>query len=487
MTGDVISSGSPFKGVANNTNDNIIANNVVDNNKLADMPTKTLKGNDTLITDNPKDLTVSEVQTMINGDISSNLMTSSKTIVGAINEVNSDLGDHIEDIANPHAVTKTQVGLSNVENTSDLNKPISTATQTALNLKEAIANKNSPNGYCGLDVNGKIDISRIPASALERMVYVTDEVARFNLTTATAQSGDVVKQQDTGVLYFIVDDTNLSNSSGYEAFTVGTAGAVEWSNVLNKPSDIFYISTMNADSISTTTSTNKFTTQADINKLATVEENAEQNNISDINATALTNNGDTSIHFHSADRIRSNHTGTQPASTISDFNTAVASSPSVTANTAKVSFPEAPNDGSYYARKSQGWSPVLYTENTVFLENPTAPNVVSGDSSTKVANTNFVSTMLGGNTVPAKALSANGYVKMANGLIIQWGVVETAANTQNIVFPVAFNNACFNVIPSDASTVPDNSNSVARNITKTGFELLRTSVAGAVYWIAIGN
>ena len=34
---------------------------------------------------------------------------------------------------NPHAVTKSQVGLGNVDNTSDQNKPISKATQTALN------------------------------------------------------------------------------------------------------------------------------------------------------------------------------------------------------------------------------------------------------------------------------------------------------------------------------------------------------------------
>ena len=33
-------------------------------------------------------------------------------------------------------ITKTSVGLSNVDNTSDLNKPLSTATQTALNLKQ---------------------------------------------------------------------------------------------------------------------------------------------------------------------------------------------------------------------------------------------------------------------------------------------------------------------------------------------------------------
>lgn len=39
---------------------------------------------------------------------------------------------------NPHNVTKSDVGLGNVDNTSDANKPISTATQTALDLKSPI-------------------------------------------------------------------------------------------------------------------------------------------------------------------------------------------------------------------------------------------------------------------------------------------------------------------------------------------------------------
>ena len=38
-------------------------------------------------------------------------------------------------------LTKNDIGLGNVDNTSDLNKPISTATQTALDLKENVANK----------------------------------------------------------------------------------------------------------------------------------------------------------------------------------------------------------------------------------------------------------------------------------------------------------------------------------------------------------
>jgi hypothetical protein len=53
----------------------------------------------------------------------------------AIAVVQSDIDTHEANTSNPHAVTKAQVGLGNVDNTSDLNKPISTATQTALNAK----------------------------------------------------------------------------------------------------------------------------------------------------------------------------------------------------------------------------------------------------------------------------------------------------------------------------------------------------------------
>ena len=49
------------------------------------------------------------------------------------------IGNHIADTNNPHNVTATQVGLGNVDNTSDVDKPISTATQNALDLKANIA------------------------------------------------------------------------------------------------------------------------------------------------------------------------------------------------------------------------------------------------------------------------------------------------------------------------------------------------------------
>lgn len=49
----------------------------------------------------------------------------------------STLTSHTSNTSNPHATTKAQVGLGNADNTSDANKPISTATQTALNAKQA--------------------------------------------------------------------------------------------------------------------------------------------------------------------------------------------------------------------------------------------------------------------------------------------------------------------------------------------------------------
>lgn len=50
-------------------------------------------------------------------------------------EIKAALDSHINDYNNPHQVTKEQVGLDQVDNTSDLNKPISTLTQQALDYE----------------------------------------------------------------------------------------------------------------------------------------------------------------------------------------------------------------------------------------------------------------------------------------------------------------------------------------------------------------
>lgn len=86
---------------------------------------------------------------------------------------------------------KTAVGLANVDNTSDANKPVSTATQTALNLKEDKSAKGAANGYAPLDASAKIAAIYLPA-------YVDDVVEYDNLAAFPAVGTE-------GVIYLALD------------------------------------------------------------------------------------------------------------------------------------------------------------------------------------------------------------------------------------------------------------------------------------------
>ncbi len=77
----------------------------------------------------------------------------------------SDLTAHKGNTSNPHNVTKAQIGLGNVDNTSDLDKPISTATQGALDgkasataLSDHVLDKTNPHGVTKAQVGlGSVD------------------------------------------------------------------------------------------------------------------------------------------------------------------------------------------------------------------------------------------------------------------------------------------------------------------------------------------
>ena len=84
--------------------------------------------------------------------------------------------------------------------------------------------------------SGTISIDRLPKAALERLVVVANDTARFALTTATAQSGDTVKVTSTGKMYLIKDESKLNSENGYEPYTASQASSVPWSGVTGKPS-----------------------------------------------------------------------------------------------------------------------------------------------------------------------------------------------------------------------------------------------------------
>lgn len=88
----------------------------------------------------------------------------------------------------------------------------------------------------GKITSGTISIDRLPHGALERLTVVTDDTARFKLTSSNVQKGDTVKVTSTGKMYYIVDETKLSSEDGYEVYAAGTAASVPWSGVTGKPS-----------------------------------------------------------------------------------------------------------------------------------------------------------------------------------------------------------------------------------------------------------
>ena len=52
------------------------------------------------------------------------------------------------------------------------------------------------------------------------------------------QNGDTVLQEDTGIMFRVVDETQLDNTNGYVEYTAGRASAVGWSGVENTPTSL---------------------------------------------------------------------------------------------------------------------------------------------------------------------------------------------------------------------------------------------------------
>ena len=79
----------------------------------------------------------SNLQTAINSKQNA-LSTDQQSAVnsGVTSAKVSSYDTHLLNTSNPHSVTKAQVGLGNVDNTADEDKPISTATQSALEAKQ---------------------------------------------------------------------------------------------------------------------------------------------------------------------------------------------------------------------------------------------------------------------------------------------------------------------------------------------------------------
>lgn len=135
--------------------------------------------------------------------------------------------------------------------TGDVEGNASTATTLettrSISVKSGSATAGSANfnGSADITINvpqldattltGMVPIASIPQGALERLVKVANQTARFALTTGDVQLGDSVLQTDTGVMYIVVDINELDNAAGYQEYKASTAMSVPWTGVQGKP------------------------------------------------------------------------------------------------------------------------------------------------------------------------------------------------------------------------------------------------------------
>lgn len=114
-----------------------------------------------------------------------------------------DFTAHTSNTSNPHSVTKAQVGLGNVDNTADADKPISTATQTALDGK--VNNDDT-----------RLSDARTPLAHTHPVSQITD--------VESAYSDETSLTLDAASKHKILRRVNL---------TTGTAGTFSIANTVN--------------------------------------------------------------------------------------------------------------------------------------------------------------------------------------------------------------------------------------------------------------
>lgn len=155
----------------------------------------------------------------------------------SISNVQNNLNAHINNRTNPHRVTKKQIGLDQVDNTSDANKPISNATQTALNGKFSATDGNALKQrvdnipeLVATDItvdsdNDSVNISLDKTSIVDGTLSGTT----ININSATASKAGILVPTDKSKIDKIITNGNgtkyLSDNGTYKEVSGGSSSS----------------------------------------------------------------------------------------------------------------------------------------------------------------------------------------------------------------------------------------------------------------------
>lgn len=166
-------------------------NNTADKDKNVNSAIKDGDGN--VIAETYQTLSTSQqIVTQLESDISNNLneintLKSDKANKADLEALSEDVSEHISDLDNPHQVTKGQVGLSNVDNTADKDKPVSSVQQAALDKK---ADKTTVSALSESVSDNSAAIDALDASISSLSENKADKTALNKLITDTTTALD---------------------------------------------------------------------------------------------------------------------------------------------------------------------------------------------------------------------------------------------------------------------------------------------------------
>lgn len=152
-----------------------------------------------------KTISIDEATTSVKGAMSSADKTKLDGIAAGaqVNTVDSVAGK-----TGAVTLNKSDVGLGNVDNTADADKPISTATQTALDGKLNSSLKGANDGLAELDSSGKLKTAQLPDLAITE--FLGEVATEQALLALSGQRGDWAVRTDTGTVWIVIDEPSSS-------------------------------------------------------------------------------------------------------------------------------------------------------------------------------------------------------------------------------------------------------------------------------------
>lgn len=153
-------------------------------------------------------------------------------ITSLFNELKTDIDNHVNDKENPHQVTKAQIGLGNVDNVSDLDKPVSIATQKAINE---------------ISVSLSDEETRATSKENELESAITNEVLRATQAEESLLDTKLDKTSDVNKVY---GTDSQGNQIGYDINSFGKVDDIKINDVSIVSDKIANLGTMAKENVS---------------------------------------------------------------------------------------------------------------------------------------------------------------------------------------------------------------------------------------------